>query len=158
MNEGSNWQINSDLRRGWLLPLDQPLPFRLQGNQSPLDASSPRRVLPWLDFRAKGYKQVVSKNIHPPEDIFWKYVLHFGWSEIGRVDSDDSFTITDVNRVFIYTTPFPSGDQRLEGQRYELNEGMYLSWISSALNDLFTNSRTLCVSPVANTKSSGVGC
>lgn len=113
MNEGVNWQISFDLRRGWLLPLDRPLPFRLQGNQSPLDASSPRHVLPWLDFRAKGYKQIVSKNVHSPEDKIVNYVLHFSWSEIGGVDSDDSFTITGVNRVFVYTTTFPSGDQRL---------------------------------------------
>ena len=64
--EGQTWQISSDLRRGWLLPLDQPLPFLLQENQSPLDASSPRRVLPWLDFQAKGYKNDCEKKI--PED------------------------------------------------------------------------------------------
>ena len=97
MNEG----ISSDLRRGWLLPLDQPLPFLLQGNQSPHDASSPRRVLPWLDFQAKDYKNFVSKKTSTPRRQNLKYVLHFSWSEIGGVDFDDSFTITDVGRVFV---------------------------------------------------------
>ena len=30
-----------------------------------------------------------------------KYVLQFGWSEIGGVDSDNNFTITGVNSVFV---------------------------------------------------------
>ena len=68
----------------------------------------PKRRSALAGFPSKRLRTFVSQKISKTN---LKYVLYFGWSEIGGVDFNDNFTITDVDRVFVYTFPFPSEDQ-----------------------------------------------
>lgn len=91
--------------------------------------------------------------------IYRKDLLDLRGTEVAGVDFDHDFPGSSIVSFFVDSSPFPSDPtSRNEFEIWYLEDRTYLISMSSSAKAFSTNSRTGCVSPVARTKSSGVGC
>lgn len=87
-------------------------------------------------------------------------VLDFSGTEVSGVDSNDDMSGSHISPGLIDSSSFPA-----DGDNDQLTDTVSPSARTThrivtpvSLKDFSTNSRTVCVSPVANTKSSGFSC
>ena len=88
-----------------------------------------------------------------------KDILDFCRTEVFRVYFHDCFTSLHIDALLVQSTAFPPDCKNIDKIKARVrNSRTYFSVIPTASKDLFTNSRTGWVSPVARTKSSALGC